>query len=122
MIILHKNCDETYTKEKCMVEIYKFPIDEVPDIIAIKRITATEVEVHHVEEDENGKETRCDKLDAHNTKKLSAGMVKWDEVDKAMDTIVKPIESLSKLPNIFCDFMNPLLIFGLSYYFWRFTK
>ena len=82
-----------------MVEVYKFPIDEVPDIIAIKRITATEVEVHHVEEDENGKETRCDKLKAHNTKKLSLGMVKWDEVDKALDTIVKPIESLSKLPN-----------------------
>ena len=81
------NCSESYRKDRCMVQVYRFPIDGVPDIIEIKKITETEVEVYHVEEDGNGTEILREKLTPHDTKIMSLGQVKWDAVDQAVSTI-----------------------------------
>ena len=76
-----------YSTDRCMVEVYKFPIDGVPDIIEIKKITETEVEVYHVEEDANGTEILREKLTPHDTKEMSLGKVNWDAVDQAVSTL-----------------------------------
>ena len=85
-----------YRKERYLVEVYKFAIDQIPDIIEIIHINDEEIEIYHIEE-ENKIETRRDRLFPYDTKEVSAGMIDWTTVNEATTAVTAPINVLANV-------------------------
>ena len=94
-VVIHERPTE-FRRERYLVEVYQFPIDEIPDIIEIDHINETEIKVYHVEE-ENKEETRRDRLFPCDTKEVDSGMIDWNTVKKATSAMTGPINILTNV-------------------------